>query len=155
MPTSHKTVEERFWTFVAKSDEKSCWLWLGYKLSSGYGTFRLESPRRKILAHRWMWQIFHGPIPEGLNVCHHCDKPQCVNPSHLFLGTQTDNMQDAVRKQRMPKGEQHYSTRLTSEDIMKIRAAKGLTRQVDLAAQFHVTRESISAIQRYRTWKHI
>src|SRR5574342_284261 len=92
----------RFWARVQKTP--TCWLWLGTKRHLGYGVVRIggtRQKRRSILAHRFTWELMYGPIPPGLHVCHHCDNPPCVRPSHLFLGTQRDNMQDAMRKGRL------------------------------------------------------
>src|SRR3990167_6332282 len=90
--------EQRFWRMVYRTDW--CWLWLGAKLKKGYGVFRETCPRRSVLAHRVAYELANGPIPGGKFVCHHCDNPSCVRPSHLFLGTQKDNMADCSRKGR-------------------------------------------------------
>lgn len=95
-----KAAEERFWSHVDKSGE--CWEWIAYRNNSrgGYGRFQPAVGIRKE-AHRYAWEITHGPIPDGLYVCHDCDNPSCVRPDHLFLGTQKDNIRDASRKGRM------------------------------------------------------
>lgn len=96
-PTSEKDVR-RFWRYVEKGS--SCWLWIGYTTSKGYGSFRYGDRRLglRVRAHRASWQLHFGPIPDDLFVCHHCDVPNCVRPDHLFLGTHQDNMSDMLRK---------------------------------------------------------
>lgn len=76
-----------------------CWLWTGFEHHNGYGGLMIKNVT--VLAHRLSWQIHNGPIPKGLCVCHKCDTPFCVNPDHLFLGTNKDNIHDAIRKGRI------------------------------------------------------
>ena len=90
---------ESFWSRVDKSGD--CWIWTG-ATRDGYGVIRRRlAPDSG--AHRVAWELTIGPIGPGLNVCHHCDVPLCVRPDHLFLGTQSDNLQDASRKGRLGK----------------------------------------------------
>lgn len=145
--------EERFWSKVDKSG--NCWLWQGYRRrSNGYGTLTVR-PRGTLLAHRIAWEVTSGPIPAGLYVCHHCDTPACVNPAHLFLGTQQDNMTDMRRKGRGARGEQNNSGKLTPDDVRAIRRAAPATTLDALGKQYGVTRGAIWHIVHRRTWRHI
>lgn len=111
----------QFWAKVAKAGPNDCWLWLGHKMPYGYGTYG----KPKQLAHRRAWELTNGPIPDGLMVLHNCpdgDNPSCVNPAHLWLGTQTDNMRDAAAKGRIssqqrpenqPRGEDNWERQKT------------------------------------------
>lgn len=89
---------ERFMAKVMPVPESGCWLWTAACMPNGYGTFRL--PNRNMLAHRVAFELFKGPLPDGLQVLHHCDVPCCVNPYHLFAGTQNDNVKDMIGKNR-------------------------------------------------------
>lgn len=113
-----------------------------------------------MLAHRASWEIHNGPIPDGLEVCHHCDNPPCVRPDHLFVGTQADNMADMRAKGRgfiPPPGQCHPAARLTDEDIYAIRAADLSERgsQRRLALRFGVTPTHIRYIRSGRAWSHL
>lgn len=94
-----QSTEQRFWAKVNKTD--SCWLWTAYRNRKGYGEFGMGGHRgRMYLAHRVSWEMANGTIPDGMYVCHACDVPACVNPSHLWLGTATDNNRDMFAKGR-------------------------------------------------------
>lgn len=88
---------ERFFSKVNKTD--NCWEWTASLIGCGYGNFKYKGKR--YAAHRFSWELVNGKIPDGLLVCHKCDNRKCVNPEHLFLGTQKDNMQDCLRKGRL------------------------------------------------------
>lgn len=98
----------RFWAKVAKSD--GCWEWTGPRLPRGYGVIRADG--RQTYAHRVSWLLHFGPIPDRAFVLHHCDNPPCVNPAHLWVGSQADNVRDMIAKGRArytnhARGDQH------------------------------------------------
>jgi hypothetical protein len=95
----------RFWRHVTKGDPSACWLWRGACNNAGYGTIgaggtTAQGTARMTTAHRVSWEMHNSPIPKGQHVLHRCDVRACVNPAHLFLGSNRDNMRDAVRKGR-------------------------------------------------------
>lgn len=146
--------EERFWAKVDKT-KNGCWLWTAGCNGDGYGSYSWDG--RVQGTHRIAWQIENGPIPEGLNVLHHCDTPPCVNVAHLFLGTQLDNVRDCAAKGRNYKshGEQHHSAQLCEETIHKIRALQGVIPHREIATQFGVSGSAVSHILAGHSWTHL
>jgi hypothetical protein len=96
-------LEERFWRFVGEPDADGCREWTGFRDGLGRGKFSFKG--RPVKAHRMAYELAVGPIPPGLKVCHSCDNPPCCESTHLFLGTQADNVADMVRKGRQRFGE--------------------------------------------------
>lgn len=94
------TARERFEANYERGSDGECWEWLGGKDRHGYGQFRTEKKQHKTMAHRFSYEIHIGPIPDGMKVCHSCDNPSCVNPDHLWVGTQADNVRDMIAKGR-------------------------------------------------------
>ena len=134
-------VAKRFWEKVDRPSADECWKWKASRSKTGYGHFHIG--RRTLLASRVAWELTHGPIPEGLCVCHKCDNPFCCNPTHLFLGTREENYRDMVAKKRT-----RYAVRgnakLTEVQVRQIRReyipwTMGASK---LAAKFGVTKEA-------------
>lgn len=96
---------EEFEKRIERIPESGCWIWLGGLQPSGYGIFR------RTRAHRLAWELYKGEIPDGKSVCHRCDIPSCVNPEHLFIGTQQENMVDAFKKGRLKVPSNGYALR--------------------------------------------
>lgn len=148
----------RFMAYVNKSTPDSCWEWTG-RLHNGYGSFDRKCPDGKWRPERAMrtsYRLLVEPIPEGLGVLHTCDNPKCVNPNHLFLGTNADNCADKVSKNRQQKGEDQPLSKLTEAEVQEIRNLhhQGHTLK-QLGEQFGVDKSTIGYITRRKTWKHI
>lgn len=163
--TSHdRDPAERFWRFVTKGEQTSCWLWIGAKTVHGYGGFvyynrdenGYSTGRVSVVAHRFSYELIHDPIEYPYQVLHKCDNRLCVNPAHLFVGTLQDNMTDRNAKGRHAHGESHARAKLTEIQVRAIRQqyADGQT-QVNLSKQFSISRWAIRSIIDGRAWRHI
>lgn len=149
-----KKFRARFWSKVDKATE--CWVWTASRSWYGYGQIaygRRGMDKTTLRANRVSYELRYGAIPKGLWVLHHCDSPACVRPSHLFLGTQADNMADAASKGRMARGPINGNAKLTERDVHNIRMAlaKGET-QKQIARCFGVRRQCISKIKTGERW---
>ena len=174
--------KERFWARVDRSGgPDACWTWKKIPpKSKGYGYFTVSTPNGKVgtLAHRFSWELTNGPIPsgdghQGTCVCHHCDNRACVNPAHLFLGTQRENIADCIRKGRrnnphgakhfsrtkphlVPRGVERYNAKITEDDVRDIRSrVKAGEPYPSIAASYGLNRHNIANIVLRRTWKHV
>jgi hypothetical protein len=128
-----------------------CWLWTLAVLEGGYGLAEVEG--KTVTAHRASYRAFHGDIPDGMHVCHRCDVRSCVNPAHLFLGTQAENMADAVSKGRSLQGSRNAAAKITEADVKAIREAPGIFAVV--AAKFGISRSQVQRIKAGESWKHL
>jgi hypothetical protein len=145
------TIKDRFYSKVDQRGPDECWLWTAGTFSDGYGQFSVHG--HSVRAHRFAYQLAHGPIPAGMQVCHHCDNRRCVNPEHLFLGTTMDNLRDARRKGRMPKRATHGRAKLTEAQVHAIRQRyEAGESQYALARVFGVHASAIGKIVRYDNW---
>ena len=142
--------EERFLSHVHKTDD--CWLWTGAKGPKGYGQSNLRfGDCVEHRAHRIAWRLYKGPIPKGLLVCHHCDKPSCVNPDHLFLGTHFDNIHDCIRK-----GRRSCPGILTPEQIHEIREAGNYCHSTRLIGlKYGVSKGTISGVLCNKIYRNV
>lgn len=167
--------------------ETPCWMWTAARHERGYGAFGLRTRvgRTSIAAHRFSWTLAHGPIPEGALVLHQCDNPPCVRPDHLHLGTNQENMDEAVERKRFVQGDDHWMRRcpervprgddnparryperirkgsevnfakLTEGKVAEILAAVHREGWSVIAARFGVCRRTVELIAAGRTWKHV
>lgn len=145
---------KRFWDKVKKGPK--CWLWTGATVSKGYGSISIK--KKFFGAHRLSWIMERGSIPEGLHVLHRCDVRACVRPSHLFLGTNSDNVADRVAKGREGdrSGEKNGAAKLTAKEVLKIRRLysdkKNAVSYTYLAAVFGVSKPQIARIVNRSSW---
>ena len=147
----------RFMDKVSPEPNSGCWLWTGLERGAGYGSFNYLGRERR--AHRIAWALLRGPIPVGMSVLHRCDVRLCVNPAHLFLGTQQDNIRDSIAKGRFntgpcsSPGERNSKARLTEGAVRFIRAS-ALSRAA-LARLFGVAPSTVRYALRGTTWAHV
>ncbi len=152
------SLEERFFRYVGSKTTTGCILWSGCTSREGYGVLGSGTRKGRMLrASRIAYELLRSPIPQGLLVLHACDNPPCVNPAHLFLGTDADNMADKVRKGRQRRGETTPGAKLTDAMALRIREqyATGKFSQKQLAEEHGVAQSLISLIVNRMIWKHI
>ena len=150
-PVAPAPAVDRFWRKVQKSD--TCWLWLAGKDHKGYGIFGPGGGGKHVRASRFSYELHKGKIPEGLKVLHTCDTPACVNPEHLFVGTDQDNMDDRRAKNRTAIGVRVGSSRLKEFDVLEIR--KSALSSHKLGKIYGVSHSTIRNAKLGLTWKHV
>ena len=150
-----KPVFQRIIDNVKIDQVTKCWNWTG-KLTSCYGHINVNAKMEYV--HRVMYKIFYGKIPEDKPfVLHDCDNPKCCNPLHLYAGTQKDNIQDMIKRNRCNdrfyRGEKNGNAKLTEKQVLEIRASQ--ESQVTMAKRFNVSRGTINRIKHQKSWQHI
>jgi hypothetical protein len=163
-----RPLKERFMEKITIK-ENGCWEWIG-ATDNNYGQIWIDGKKEK--AHRASYKLHYGEIPHNVLVCHKCDNKICVNPEHLFIGTQSDNMKDCSNKNRTAfkkypyilrrkktkttKGEQHHQAKLKEYQVIEIRNLfnSGI-RLRDISAKYGINRKHIQDIVHFRSWKHV
>lgn len=160
-----EALHRRFWSKVCILEPDECWLWTAATHHNGYGAFN-NGIRVAALAHRVSYEIENGPIPEDMMVLHTCDNRACVNPRHLFIGTQLNNMRDAAAKHRIPgnsrgatipaRGERNGTAVLTETKVISIRRDRqdGLTYR-EISDKYGVAVMTAHKVVTRKTWAHV
>lgn len=142
----------KFLSRMVVNEKSGCWEWIAGKYPGGYGGFALHGKTGH--AHRASYELHFGKIPDGMHVLHRCDNRPCVNPEHLFLGTQLDNIADKKAKERQAKGITHGSAKLTEQDVLDIRAIRGMSQRA-IGRQYGIGQAQVKDIRQGRYWKHL
>lgn len=140
---------------VCRNMSTPCWEWTGHLDTKGYGKLRIDG--KTTGAHRISWVLYNSQITSSDFICHHCDNPPCVNPMHLFKGSNMDNVRDAQSKGRysgMP-GTANPSCKLSLDDVLYIRNNSKTMTAIALAEKFSISPSTISCIIHRRIWRHI
>jgi hypothetical protein len=156
-----RPLAERFWEKVDKRGPDECWEWQAGRVRNGYGRIGTGVGREIDGAHRVSWQLHFGPIPAGMSICHTCDNPPCVNPAHLFVGTQDENWADMRAKGRDSEPPHRIgeavNTAVLTEPIVRAcrqRYAAG-ERTAVLASEFGVSHSAMKRAIAGKTWRHV
>lgn len=147
----------RFWKYTNIRHD-GCWEWQSCKDKDGYGKLYCQQPKGNASVHRISFELHHGPIPAGYFVCHHCDNPSCVNPTHLYAGTVVDNNRDRVNRNRSrdQRGSKSPTAKLHESDVLAIHdAVRNGAVQRHLAGKYGVSPSTICMIVSGKVWPHV
>lgn len=144
-------LEVRFTRQYIPEPMSGCFLWMGSVDGRGYGSIK-DSQRVTRRASRVSWQLTHGPIPKGMCVCHRCDNPLCVNPDHLFIGSNADNTRDMLQKGRA-HDRRGNNAKLTPEQVQAVRLSSETPTK--LAERYSISTSTVWLVKTKRRWAHI
>lgn len=147
-----KSLSERLLSSYVIDDATGCWNWTLQKDKKGYGRIGVNGTPRG--AHRISYELHCGLVPDEMHVLHRCDNPACINPEHLFIGTNAENMADRNAKGRQQRGSKHGLAKLTEYDALAIRTATGITLR-DLADTYGVCVATVKNIRSGKIWTHV
>lgn len=150
----HDSPDKRFWRYVDKSGE--CWNWTGHKDKDGYGTLTVKLPNGQhspVRAHRFSMRLHGAEIADDALVLHRCNNPSCVNPDHLYVGSQVQNMRDRIEFRGDWKGEKHHNAKITEDDVIGILSFIGPAYKA--AEQYGISASQARNIIKGRQWRHV
>lgn len=148
-----KSPQDRF-KQSCKFEQNGCWIWVGGYDINGRPSAYIAPPSKKMLAHRRSYELFVGPIPKGMNVLHDCpsgDDIRCVNPDHLWIGTQKENIHDSIEKGRFIRGEKQGLSKLTEIAVREIRSSKEV--QSVLMKRYGISSAQVSRVRNRIDWR--
>lgn len=154
-PAELEILAERLALHSIPEPNSGCLLWTSTVTGKGYALLGIghRDTRREVRAHRLAYEVAKGPIPDGMQVLHKCDVPSCINPEHLFLGTNQDNMDDKVAKRRQPRGECAGNAKLTEAQVRAIRIDERPRREI--ARAFGLSPGTVTNIVNRKRWAHL
>jgi hypothetical protein len=141
----------RFERSIAPEPNTGCWLWAGDLRSNGYGQFKVSGRSKR--AHRVAYEIYKGTIPPGMHILHKCDVPVCVNPDHLSVGSNRDNVEDCRAKGRHVHGVKHGCAKIDEDAVRDIRM--GNLPRAEYAKMYGISLSQVDKIQKRKRWAHI
>jgi hypothetical protein len=141
--------------FKVTVTDNNCWVSVSHKAKDGSGYTKIRRQKKNVKAHRYFYEKFIETIPEGLHVLHKCDNPNCCNPNHMFLGTNTDNVADKISKGRQPShvGISNPKCKISEDDVIKIFYDQ--RKQEEISRQYNISTSTIRDIKKFRTWTHL